>query len=177
VDALACTLGLHTVNDGLRGIFLAALFKDLAMLTGINPDMPPDLLDCMMRMGHGDEIVIADANFPATSTAKSTVIGHTLYLPAFSAPEAARLITEMMPLDGYWEACAYRMEIDNDPETLGDVHIETLAILENEKPDLARIGSIERQEFYPRAAQSYAIVQTGESRPFGCFILRKGVIF
>jgi len=147
------------------------------MLVGINPNMPPDLLDCLMRMGHGDEIVIADANFPSTSTAMDTVVGEVIHLPAYTAPDAVSLITEMLPLDAYSDACAYRMEIDGEPEALGDVHVETFAIIDAAKPEAAKVSSIERQEFYARAARSFAVVSTNESRPFGCFILRKGVIF
>jgi len=147
------------------------------MLIGINPTIPPELLDCLMRMGHGDEIVVADANFPSASTAVDTVIGAALPLPGFSAPAAVKLITELLPLDGFSDACAYRMEIDNAPETLEDVHRETFAIIDAVKPEGARLGSIERQGFYTRAAKSFAVVSTSENRPFGCFILKKGVIF
>lgn len=146
------------------------------MLIGINPNMTPDLLDCLMRMGHGDEIVIADANFPSTSIATGTVFGEVIHLPGFSAPQTASLITDLMPLDAYSDACAYRMEIDEAPDTLEAVHVETMAIIDAAKPEGSNVGSIERQDFYPRAAQSFAVIATTESRPFGCFILRKGVI-
>jgi len=147
------------------------------MLIGINQNMPPALLDCLMRMGHGDEIVIADANFPAASIANSTIKGEAIYLPSFNAPDTARLITEIMPLDAFSEACAYRMEIDGEPESLGGVHSETFAVINAAKPADAHTGSLERQAFYQRASRSFAVVSTSENRPFGCFILRKGVIF
>ena len=69
------------------------------------------------------------------------------------------------------------MEIDNEPDTLGEVHAQAFEIINAVKPDDAVAGSIERQDFYTRAAQAFCVVATNESRPFGCFILRKGVIF
>ncbi len=147
------------------------------MLTGIDPDMPADLLDCLMRMGHGDEIVIADANFPATSTAAHTHWGEVITLPAFSAPRAIELVTTVMPLDGFHDYCALRMEIDNAPDEMGAVHNEAFAILKAAKPDDAQLASLERQDFYVQAKHAFAVVTTSDMRPFGCFILRKGVIF
>ena len=147
------------------------------MLNGIDPNIPPDLLDCLMRMGHGDEIVIADANFPATSTAARTHWGKVIQMVGFDAPQIAGLITGLMPLDGLSDACAYRMEIDNAPDELGQVHHETFAVLAAAKPKEAALSSLERQAFYQRANAAFAIVRCTEGRPFGCFILRKGVLF
>ena len=143
------------------------------MLLGIDPRMPPSLLDTLMRMGHGDEIVIADANFPSASIAATM----PLEMTGFNAVEVAEMICALMPLDGFSEAAAYRMEIDGAPAEMGDVHLEVCAVLEAAMPEGARISSIERQAFYPRAAKAYAVVHSAEARPYGCFILRKGVIF
>ena len=143
------------------------------MLLGIDPRVPPRLLDCLMRMGHGDEIVIADANFPAGSVA----VGVPIEMSGFDAVAVAEMICALMPLDGFSEAAAYRMEIDGAPEEMGEVHTEVFAVLEAALPEGARLGSIERQAFYPRAGTAFAVVQSAEARPFGCFILRKGVIF
>ncbi|WP_425417476.1 RbsD/FucU family protein [Oricola indica] len=147
------------------------------MLKTIDPRMTPDLMDCLMRMGHGDEIVIVDANYPAESTAVHTVNGAVVRLPAIDAPEAIRLITGLMPLDGFADYCALRMEIDNSPDELGDVHRAALAVIDSEKPEGAAVKGIERQGFYQHARKAYAVVATTEARPFGCFVLRKGVIF
>ena len=143
------------------------------MLIGIDPHMPADLLDCLMRMGHGDEIVIADANFPSASIAAKTPIEMT----GFNAVEIAEMICALIPLDGFSDAAAYRMEIDNAPDEFGAVHAEVFAVLDAAKPGGAVLGSLERQAFYPRAAKAFAVVQSAEARPYGCFILRKGVIF
>ncbi len=147
------------------------------MLIGIDPHMPADLLDCLMRMGHGDEIVVADANFPTTSTAAHTNWGEVISLPAFSAPRAIELITTVMPLDGLSDYCALRMEIDNAPDEMGEVHRQAFGIIDTVKPEGAVVTSLERQDFYVQAKHAFAVVATSDMRPFGCFILRKGVIF
>lgn len=147
------------------------------MLHGIDPRVTPELMDCLMRMGHGDEIVVVDANFPALTTATTTVWGEVIQLPGFTSPEAISLITALMPLDGFTDTCALRMEIDNQPDTLGEVHQQAFKVIEAAKPDGAIAGSIERQQFYLQSAQAFAVVATTDIRPFGCFILRKGVIF
>ena len=147
------------------------------MLIGINANMTPDLLDCLMRMGHGDEIVVADANYPAASTAAHTHWGEVIHMPAMDAPAVIKLITDMMPLDAFSDACAYRMQIDNAPDEMGTVHEDAFTILTTAKPDDAKLGSIERQDFYARAQGAFAVVASVDPRAFGCFILRKGVIF
>ena len=130
------------------------------MLIGINANMTPDLLDCLMRMGHGDEIVVADANFPAASTAAHTHWGEVIQMPAMDAPAVIQLITGIMP-----------------PDEMGAVHEAAFTILTTAKPGNAKLGSIERQDFYARAQGAFAVVASVDPRAFGCFILRKGVIF
>lgn len=147
------------------------------MLTGIDPRMTPDLLHTLALMGHGDEIVIADANFPAAATAAHCVVADPLVLPGLDAPEAARLICALMPLDAFVDHAALRMEIDGAPDEMGTVHSDTWAVLEAAKPADAQLGSLERQAFYARAKTAFAVVHSAEARPYGCFILRKGVVF
>ncbi len=147
------------------------------MLIGIDPRVTPDLMDCLMRMGHGDELVVADANYPATSSAAGTTWGEVITLPGFSTPQAIDLITGLMPLDAFSETCALPMEIDGEPATLSDVHREAFAVIEAQMPEGAATGCIERQAFYKNAERAFAVVATTEDRPYGCFILRKGVIF
>ncbi len=147
------------------------------MLIGIDARMTPDLLNCLMQMGHGDEIVVADANFPAVSTATRTCWQEPIALPGLSAPDAIDLIATVMPLDAFVPACALRMEIDGAPEEMGEVHRQAFAIVEAAMPEGAGTGSLERQDFYQRANAAFAVVSTTDLRPFGCFILRKGVVF
>jgi len=138
--------------------------------------MTPPLMDALMRMGHGDEIVVADANFPADSIAAATRIGAPIHLPGFTAPEAIGLITKYMPLDAFSDACAWRMEIDGSPDEMGEVHEGAFAVLEACRPEGGVTSSIPRPEFYPRARRAFAVVATSEARPYGCFILKKGVV-
>lgn len=129
-----------------------------------------------MEMGHGDELVIADGNFPSTSIANDCHINEPIRLPGFSAASAVDMITRLMPLDNFSEYAALRMEVDGAPNQLDDVHKEVFEILHHCKPEGALLGSIERQKFYEKAKSAYGVVATSEGRPFGCFILRMGVI-
>ncbi|GKY86135.1 RbsD/FucU family protein [Sinisalibacter aestuarii] len=147
------------------------------MLKGIDARMPADLLDVLMRMGHGDEIAVVDANYPSHATAAETVSGQVVELPGFSAPEAISLITALMPLDPFVPEGALWMQHDGEGDKPDEVHREAIAILTAEMPEGGAVGSIERQAFYARARQGFAVVRCTEARPFGCFILRKGVIF
>ena len=147
------------------------------MLIGIDPRFTAELLHCLASLGHGDEIVIADSNFPSHSTALETDFGTPIELPGMMASEAVELITQLMPLDDFVPECALRMQVDGDPDTLTEAHKDVFAVLEKVKPAKAGLGSIERQDFYARAKRAYAVIRTGENRAYGCFILRTGVVF
>lgn len=147
------------------------------MLKGIDPRMPAALLDVLMRMGHGDEIAVVDGNYPAHSSAAGTVSGRVVELPGFSAPEAISMITALMPLDPFAEHGALWMRADGKGETPEPVHEEALAVLSREMPEGGAVGAIGRLDFYARAPGGFAVVRTTETRAYGCFILRKGVIF
>ncbi|MCZ4274173.1 RbsD/FucU family protein [Maritalea porphyrae] len=147
------------------------------MLKGIDPILSAQLVYLMMQMGHGDEIAIVDANFPAQSSALATASGQLVDMPGMDAPALVNAMLKHFPLDEFYDCCAWRMEIDNSPGEMGEVHKTVFAMLEIAKPDVAQLCSLERQNFYEQARNCYAVVRTGEMRPFGCFILRKGVIF
>ncbi|OOY27851.1 hypothetical protein BMI90_11680 [Thioclava sp. L04-15] len=147
------------------------------MLKGIDPRMSADLLDLLMRMGHGDELAVVDCNFPAHATAAETVSGQLIELPGFSAPQAIAMICALLPLDPFVPAGAFWMEEDGKGAAPGAVHSEALAILEAEMPEGGAVGSLERQAFYARAKAAFGVVRCTETRAFGCFILRKGVLF
>lgn len=147
------------------------------MLKGIDPRMTADLIGTLMQMGHGDEIVVADRNFPAHSTAAATVTGRLIELPSLSTPEAIGLICSVMPLDGFVPAGAMWMQVDGQGDRPDPVHDEALAVIAAILPDGGGTASIERQDFYVHAKTTYAVVRCTEDRPYGCFILRKGVIF
>ena len=147
------------------------------MLLKIDSNCSPELLYCLAQMGHGDELVIADRNFPATSTALQTCFQKVIPMPGFSALAAIKTITSLLPLDGFVDHAAVRMEIDGAPEEMNETHAAVFSFLKTIMPEGAGLGHISRLEFYERARRAYAVVRTSEDIPYGCYILRKGVIF
>ena len=141
------------------------------MLRGMNPILSPDLLYILAAMGHGDEIVIADANFPAESMGERTV-----RLDGLSATDVLEAILSIMPLDSFVPDPASTMQVVDDPAAVPPVVEEFQNIIDQCADNPARINSIERFAFYDRAKTGFAIVQTGERRLYGNIILKKGVI-
>ena len=146
------------------------------MLIGIDHRMTPDLLYCLARMGHGDELVVADANFPSDSIAEHCVIETAIPLSGHDCGTAIDMITKLMPLDGFADYSALRMEIDGQPDVLGEVHQQVWNALSDRLPEKGHLSSIERHAFYDQAKSAFAVVRTSDTRPYGCFILRKGVV-
>ena len=140
------------------------------MLKGIDPLLGPDLLAMLRAMGHGDEIVIADANFPAAANARRLV-----RLEGASAPRAAQAIVSVLPLDDFVPQAAFRMEVSDAPQTLPPVCRELAQVLEAAGYDRG-VAPIERHAFYARAREAYGVVATGEPRFWGNLILKKGAI-
>ena len=141
------------------------------MLINIDPILSPKLLSTLRSMGHGDRLVLADANFPATSLAKRLI-----RLDGINIATAAKAILSVFPLDSFIDYPVTRMEIDNHPEAVNDVHKDFINILKETSGDKWKIGTIERLQFYKEAKEAYAIVSTTDARAYGCFILTKGVI-
>ena len=126
------------------------------MLWGIDPLLDADLLYALRRMGHGDEIAIVDANFPAASTASSTVTG--------------------APLDSFVTDPALRMEVVGDPVAVPLVQQEVQQAIDRAAGRRVPLVGIERYAFYDRASEAFAILVTWERRHYGCFIFKKGVL-
>lgn len=145
------------------------------MLKGINPDLNADVLFALRAMGHGDDLIIADCNFPSQTIAAQTTLGRPLRIDR-SAPEVIRAILSVYPLDSFVTDAAARMEVVGDPEQILPVHAEVQAeINAAEGKDWPMIG-IERFAFYERAKNAFAVIQTREGRGYADFALRKGVI-
>lgn len=142
------------------------------MLRNIDPILSPDLLRILRAMGHGDEIVIADANFPGESCAKRLV-----RLDGIDAARILRAILSVMPLDSFAEERAMSMAVVGDPKAVPPVMALFQRIVDEVADNPAPIVPIERFSFYDRSRAAYAIVQTGETRLYGNVILKKGVIF
>ena len=145
------------------------------MLIKIDPILSPDLLFLLRSMGHGDKLILADANFPAHSMNKNVV-----RLDGVNINEASRAILSVFPLDSFIVSqggtAANRMEVDGNPNEITETHKEFIKAIKDISGDNWKVGSIERQTFYEEAKKSYAIVTTTDARPFGCFIITKGVI-
>ncbi|NLK74924.1 MAG: fucose isomerase [Clostridiales bacterium] len=142
------------------------------MLKGIPTIISPDLMKALMEMGHGDEIVITDGNFPAASCAKNILVrcdGHNV-------PEVLKAILKFLPLDTYSDKPVGLMAVvpgDNVVPVIWDKYKEIIRENENREID---IEYIERFEFYERAKKAYVIVYTSERAQYANIILRKGVI-
>lgn len=141
------------------------------MLKGISSLISPELLKILMEMGHGDEIVLADANFPAASHARNLVRadGHRI-------PELLQAILRLMPLDPYVDKPAALMQVMPGDRTETPIWREYSRIVEEcaSLPD--PFEEVERFAFYERAKRAYAIVATGEGALYANLILKKGVI-
>jgi L-fucose mutarotase len=146
------------------------------MLKGIDPRLNADVLYVLRAMGHGDQIVIADTNFPSDSVAQDTVHGQLLRMDNLTAAQAVEAVLSVMPLDTFVDDFAGRMEIVGEPRTVPPVQEEVQQAIDTaEGRDRPMVG-IERFDFYDAARDAYAVIQTGERRFYGCFIFRKGVI-
>lgn len=139
------------------------------MLIGISPLLTPDLLHALASMGHGDEIVLADANFPATTLGKRLI-----HLPGVSSPETLRAVLSVIPLDSFVKHPALTMQMVGDSQTRPATVAEFDVLLQQHGYQAS--VALERQAFYLRAGQAFAVVATGELRTYGNIILKKGVI-
>ena len=146
------------------------------MLKGIDPRLNADVLYVLRSMGHGDALIIADTNFPSDSVARATVYGDLLRMENLTAGEAVEAVLSVFPLDTFVDDFAGRMEIVDEPDTIPPVQQEVQAAINNAEGAERPMISIERFDFYDVARESYAVIQTGERRFYGCFMLRKGVI-
>ena len=140
------------------------------MLKAIPPLLGPDLLHILRAMGHGDEIVIVDANYPAESAGPPVV-----RLDGASATDALDAILTLMPLDTFVDEQAFGMEVVGNPKKREQTHKDFDRLIKKHEPGMA-LALIERFAFYERARDCYAIVQTGERRLYGNVLLKKGII-
>lgn len=146
------------------------------MLKTIDHRLDADVLHLLAAMGHGDVVVLADVNFPAASTAVATAWGRALHLSGLTLPEATEAILSLMPLDRLVADSVCGMRVEADPDRLPPVQVEAQRVIDRLEGPEQRIVAIDRQEFYARAKQAFAVVTTGERRFYGTLLLRKGVI-
>ena len=142
------------------------------MLKGLNRLLSPELLYVLAQMGHGDEIALVDANFPAVSTARKLV-----RLEGCDLPTAASAILSLLPLDTFVEQPVAAMQVVGKPSEVPDVQRDVLEIAQRIEARTIAVERVERFAFYERAKRAFAVVATTEARPYGCVIFVKGVIF
>ena len=147
------------------------------MLRGIDSLLTGDLLKILQDMGHGDELALVDRNFPADSVARHTVSGLLVRDAGVDIPRMAKAILSVYPLDTFVEEPIVHMQVIGKPDERLAVHTDLLKAAEQAEGGTVKMGSIERFAFYERARECYAVIACGETRPYGCFLLKKGVIF
>jgi L-fucose mutarotase len=140
------------------------------MLKNIPPLLGPDLLGILRAMGHGDEIAIVDANYPADSAGPALV-----RLDGISATDILEAVLSLMPLDDFVDEAAIVMQVVGDAGARPPVVAEFDAIVKKHEPAM-KVSSLERFAFYERVKTGYAIVQSGERRLYGNILLKKGII-
>jgi L-fucose mutarotase len=145
------------------------------MLKGIDPVLNAEVLHALRAMGHGDDLILCDTNFPAQSVARRTLLGRLLRIDA-ALPRVARAVLSVYPLDSFVDDAAARMEVVGKPDDIPEVQREVQAEIDRAEGKAWPMIGIERYAFYERAKQAYAVIQTGERRFYGCVALRKGVI-
>jgi L-fucose mutarotase len=145
------------------------------MLKGIDPILNADVLHALRAMGHGDDLIIADTNFPSQSVALETSLGELLRIDA-PAARVAQAVLSVYPLDTFVDDAAARMEVVGSANEIPDVQREVQAAIDAAEGKPWPMIGIERFAFYERAKRAFAVIQTAERRFYGCFAFRKGVI-
>ena len=143
------------------------------MLKGIPAILTPELLKVLAEMGHGDEIVLADGNFPAESMGKDAVViradGHTV-------PEILDAVLQLIPLDQYVKEPTALMEVVPGDNVKPVIWEEYRSLLNKHGENPQAVEMMERFAFYERAKKAYAIVATGETAIYANILLKKGVV-
>ena len=146
------------------------------MLKNLDPILSADLLWLLAAMGHGDDLALVDANHPAESIARATTSGRLVRLPGLTMERVARAILSVLPIDEYEPHAVRRMQVVAEPKTIPAVQAAVQGELDAALGTHTPLAGIERFAFYETARQAFAVVQVGDPRPYGCFLLRKGVI-
>ncbi len=143
------------------------------MLKNIPPILSPQLLKTLAEMGHGDEIVIADGNFPAESMGKDSIV---IRLDGHGVPEILDAVLTLIPLDRYSDKPVALMQLTGNDTAIPPIWTTYSEILEKHEKGNCEIDMTERFDFYERAKNAYAIVATGETAIYANILLKKGVV-
>ena len=142
------------------------------MLKGIDPVLTPELLHVLASMGHGDELVLVDRNFPAVSVGRRVV-----RLDGCDLPRAAQAILTLFPVDTFVDEPVAAMQMVDTPDVVPAVQQDVFALVDAAEGRSVGVERVERFAFYERARRAFAVVTTTEDRPYGCVVLTKGVVF
>jgi len=143
------------------------------MLKNVDPLLTPALLRELAAMGHGDFIAICDANFPAYSVAGDRPLIH---LPGCGTIAVLRAIVSVLPLDTFDGSPVQRMQQVDAADILAEIQQEAVDTVFSKLDPAPEVSSLERFAYYAQARLAFAVVVTGETRPYGNFLLRKGVL-
>ena len=144
------------------------------MLKGISPLLSPALLKALCEMGHGDELVIADGNFPAESVGKDAIV---VRADGHGGAAILEAVLQLLPLDSYTEQPVALMQVvPGDDCPTPAIWSEYSALLEKYEPEHSEIDYMERFAFYERAKKAYLIIATGETAIYANILLKKGVV-
>lgn len=140
------------------------------MLKTLTPLHTPELLHALAAMGHGDEIALVDAHFPAVSLARRLI-----RIDGADLPAVLDACLRVLPLDAFVPDPALRMEVSGASDEIPPVQEQCQRVLSHHEGAGMRFVGLERHAFYERSRSAFAIVATGEQRIYGCLLLKKGV--
>ena len=146
------------------------------MLKHVDPLLSAELLFVLKSMGHGDDLLICDRNHPAASIAKHTVYGKVVPMPGTDLPTLSKALLRHFPLDTFVDAPIARMEVVGDAGKIVQAHLDMQLAADAAEGKPVQIRALERFAFYEAARRSFAVVQTSDPGPYGCFLLKMGVI-
>ena len=146
------------------------------MLKGIDQRLSAEIVHVLMLMGHGNDLVICDVNHPAATIAKETTYGKLIDMAGCDIPTGAAAILSLMPLDTFVPAPVARMQVVGNPDGVVPIFARMQGVVDRAEGRAVMIEPLERFDFYAAAKRAFAIIRTADSGPYGCFILKKGVV-
>ena len=146
------------------------------MLKGIDQRLSAEIVYALMLMGHGDDLVICDVNHLAATIARKTTYGKLIDMAGCDIATGSAAILSLMPLDTIVEAPVTRMQVVGNPDAQVPNFAAMQAVIEKAAGRTVRMAALERFAFYEAAKRAFCIVRSADSGPYGCFILKKGVV-
>ena len=146
------------------------------MLKGIDQRLSAEIVHALMLMGHGDDLLICDINHPAAAIAARTTYGRLIDMAGCDIPTGTAAILSLMPLDTFVPAPVTRMQVVGDPEGQVPVFAAMQRVIDAAEGGPVGMQALERFAFYEAAGRAFCVIRTSDSGPYGCFLLKKGVV-